>query len=212
MRFGRIGNLLEAIALGLVERLWIERADERVLKRLDVLGVERERKIVAGHRGDVVVARLENVRLGLQELHLGVEDIELGSRAGIQTLPGEPERFRGLHDARCLAVDGFLRLLEVGNGLLHIEYDLAHPIVVIVLGLHKLGLGLCHVAVGKPAVPNIPCAGSSKKPTADIARDILRSHVVDEFIAGIRVDAGKPSGNLHLHIGVIDEDRLTLRL
>ena len=70
----------------LIERLWIEGTDERVVKRFDILGVQRESEVVAGHGGNVVKTRLENVGLCLEELHLRIEDVELGAGAGIQAL------------------------------------------------------------------------------------------------------------------------------
>ena len=176
------------------------------------MGVKRESQLVAGHCGDVVKTRLENIALGCEQLHLRVEDIELGSRAGIEALFGEPESLGRLHDACRLAVDGFLRLLEVGNCLLDIEHDLADSVVVVVLRLHELGLGLRHAAIGRAAIPNVPCAGGPEEPSAHRVREILRSEVIRKFIAGICVDAGKPTGDLHIHVGGELKDRLALGL
>ena len=46
----------------------------------------------------------------------------------------------------------------------------------------------------------------------DRVREILRGEIIRKFIAGIGVDAGKPTGNLHIHIGGVGKDCLALGL
>ena len=112
-------------------------------------------------------------------------------------------------DTRRLAVDRLLRLLEIGNRLLHIEDDLPHAVVVVVLGLHELTLGLRHGSIVSPPsqIFQVPVA---PKTNLNVAGNILRSQIVDKLVAGIGVDGRKPSSDLDVHVCRIRKDRLPL--
>src|SRR5947207_6705310 len=90
----------------------------------------RQRKIISEER-------LQARRLRRQQLHLGIEHIQLNSCASIQARLGQTQRFLGLLDIFLLALNQFAILLQNRIGLLYLQFDLPNVIVVRILGFEK---------------------------------------------------------------------------
>ena len=60
-----------------------------------------------------------------------VENIQLCSSSGVESLLGQPQGFHALGHAGFLAVHGFFGLKKVGDGLLDFKDDLPDSIVVV---------------------------------------------------------------------------------
>ncbi len=112
------------LALAGRESLRVKRPRERIVEGFDILRVERERLVVGRHGIDVVIPRLKHVRLRLEQLHLRVQDIELGARARIEPLTREAQGFGRLHHARRRGIDGLAGLQEVRDRRLHVQHNL----------------------------------------------------------------------------------------
>ena len=88
------------------------------------------RAIEFGEVSIVTIERGEPGRLRLGELDLRIQHIQLHPRAHAEPGTRQPERFAGLVDVLALAEIKLPILLQIGVGLLHLQFNLPDSVVV----------------------------------------------------------------------------------